>query len=151
MSAFIVEDKTISNIVNWINRNLDECYEVKQDLIEMGYNLDSVNWQDKLAQDLFDLNVKGVGQRYSQVTPDKQTKEDWEKEAKEFRPLNFKYDPTYLTDSAGVFKSTGCLSYQCAEGDNTENKLYLFLEKLENTIAKKIVYKMPSYDMAIWG
>jgi hypothetical protein len=50
MSAFIVADKTINTIVNWLDRALEEAYgtiTIRQKLLEQG----------------FDASVAGVGQK----------------------------------------------------------------------------------------
>ena len=62
-------------------------------------------------------------------------------------------DYTFSYEDGGpirVFKSLGCLTYQCCEGNVPETELYRFLEDLENTIAREIVHSMPEFDKAEW-
>src|SRR5260370_36524860 len=117
MSAFMVEDKTINRAVTWLEREVRTNYAPIA-YIARKYNMDltSDNWQENLANAMFQLNCDGVNTRYG------------EHEAEQFRPLTFTYKPELYHSLVQVFKSLQCWMYQCCEGDVPETNLYKFSE-----------------------
>lgn len=144
MSAFIVEDKTINAIVSflynesWGNETLTYG-SIKRTLAKKGYDLTQHNRDKDLAQDLFKLNCNAVNQRYG------------EGQAKEFRSLVFNFKTISLVNPLQVYKSLGCLIYQCSEGNIPETNLYKMLEEIQDTLARSIINRLPEYDKAYWG
>ena len=140
MSAFIVEDTTINRVVTWLKREV-QCSRFTLDWLAREYNVDltSDNWDEKLAQAMFQLNCDGVNARYG------------EGEAETFRPLHFTYQPEIQYSPVQVLKSLQCWHYQCSEGDVPKTKLYQFFEEVEHHVALKIVMSLPEYDKAKWG
>src|SRR5437588_3824126 len=137
MSAFIVEDTTINRVVTWLKREVQRSRFTLDWLArEYGVELTSDNWDEKLAQAMFQLNCDGVNARYG------------EGEAEKFRPLNFTYKPEGDTFLVQVLKSLQCFLYQCSEGDVPQSKLYQFLEEVEHHLAVKIIMDLPEYDTA---
>jgi hypothetical protein len=128
MSAFMVEDTTINRVVTWLKR------EVQRSRID----LTSDQWDEKLAQIMFQLNCDGVNARYG------------EGEAEKFRPLNFTYKPEYAS-RIQVLKSLQCWLYQCREGNVPDTQLYQFFEAVAHHLALHIVMDLPEYDKAMWG
>jgi hypothetical protein len=109
---------------------------LKQKLLEAGYDLSTDSPAEKLAQDMFALNVSAVRQRYEKVGS-----------IPKF---------TYLQDSLysliQTLKSLNCWLYQCCEGDVPKSSLYkLFDDVVAKYFLKRIVYELPEYDTAEWA
>ena len=140
MSAFMVEDKTINRIVTWLVREVRTSYST-MDRLARKYRIDitSDNWQENLANAMFQLNCEGVNARYGKG------------QAEEFRPLNFTYKIEMSFSLAQVLKSLQCWMYQCCEGDVPESNFYKFFVEVENHLALKIVMDLPEYNKAVWG
>src|SRR5918999_3700937 len=108
MSAFIVADKTINYIVNWLDSALEEAYGtiiIRQKLMEQGFDASESGWTERLSQAMFQLNVIAVDARYGS---DK---------VRKFRPLNYRYVVTESVPLVQVLKSLQCWLYQCNEKD----------------------------------
>ena len=135
MSAFLVEDITINNVVNWLVRELPNNYYLTEELKKMGY---SVEEPGKLAKDMFRLNLTSLKQRYGS--------------AEGFRELFFTYKSTYPVAKIQVLKSLQCWLYQCAEGNVVRKKLYRFFDEVVKVyLMSNIIYDLPEYDTAQWG
>jgi hypothetical protein len=60
MSAFIVADKTINTIVNWLDSALKEPYgttTIRQKLLEQGFDVSVAGWAEWLGLAMFQLNI----------------------------------------------------------------------------------------------
>ena len=139
MSAYIVEHKTINRIVNKLVRevrdNLDS-YIIQEKLSELGYDLTNNSDAEKLAKDMFMLNLNAVSQRYDEEIP---------------APV-FLFQEKHIASLVQTLKSLNCWMYQCTEGDIPGSKLYKFFAKMfKNYLLKRIVYGLPEYDQAEWG
>ncbi len=141
MSAYIVEDKTINRVVTWFKREVATNRHFTLDCLarEYGVDLTSDQWEEKLAQAMFQLNCDGVNAQYGNG------------EAEKFRPLNFTYKPEIYHSLVQVLKSLQCWMYQCNEEDVPQTKLYQLFEAVEHHLALKIVMDLPEYDKATWG
>ena len=140
MSAFMVEDETINRIVTWLRREVSTSHFAIDRLArKYGVYLGSSNWDEKLANAMFQLNCDGVNARYG------------EGEAEQFRPLNFRHKPEVYFSLVQVLKSLQCWMYQCCEGEVPQTKLYQFFEEVENHLALKIVMDLPEYEKTKWG
>ena len=148
MSAFMVEDKTINRVVNWLGREVSRSSYLKQKTEEaFGISVESDRWEETVGQAMFKLNIDGVNARYG------------DGEAQEFRELNYAYNPAHFTAFLSslsakiqVLKSMQCWLYQCMEGDVVKNPLYLFFrEVVEPHLMSSIIYELPEYDRAEWG
>jgi hypothetical protein len=67
MSAFIVADKTINTVVNWLERELEKAYgtiTIRQKLLEQGFDAVVGGWAERLGLAMFQLNVIAVDARY---------------------------------------------------------------------------------------
>ena len=64
MSAYIVADKTINNVVNWLRREVDRLYSIPNKLKELGIDMTESGWEERLGQMMFQLNINGVDARY---------------------------------------------------------------------------------------
>src|SRR5918998_1488476 len=105
MSAFLVEDKTINYIVNWLRSEKFLFLEIPYKLKGLGFDMDKVDWEEKLGLAMFQLNISGVEARYGKG------------EAVKFRKMDYHYRPTEAAPLVQVLKSLQCWLYQCTEGD----------------------------------
>lgn len=149
MSAFVVEDKTINRIVDWLRLDAMGSRKATAHALN-GYNLDIDGDAERLAHDMFNLNVAAVNQRYGP------------NEAEKFRPLDFKYadgGPTgtfrwgdsAIANACRTLKALHCWQYQCCEGDVPETPLFKMFTEVESAIANWIVGTMPEYEQTDWG
>jgi hypothetical protein len=143
MSAYIVADKTINNIVNWLGRELEEIYGtiiIRQKLLELGVDPSIVGWAEILGHEMFLLNIKAVDTRYGSG------------EARKFRPLDYHYEVTEPIPMVQVLKSLQCWLYQCNEGDIPTTALYmLFDNDVQVYLMTEIIDTLPEYQHAVWG
>jgi hypothetical protein len=140
MSAFMVEDKTINTIVNWLTREHFYFSEIPYKLRGLGFEMAVSGWAEALGQAMFQLNIKAVDARYGQG------------EAAKFRELNYRYQVTEPVPLVQVVKSLRCWLYQCCEGDVPETGLYqLFDDDIRLYLLNKIITELPEYEKAYWG
>jgi hypothetical protein len=135
MSAFVVQDQTINNIVNWLC--MSERGRWNHTWLSRETNLDFSDYQ-AVGQALFDMNVFAVEARYGQG------------EAKEFRPLDYQHKIAFHENLIQSYKSLQCLLYQCSEGDIPETPLYKAMTELKQIIADEIIGNMAEYNKAKW-
>lgn len=67
MSAYMVADKTINTVVNWLEQELEEAYGtiiIRQKLMELGFDTGTSDWAVRLGHAMFHLNITGVDARY---------------------------------------------------------------------------------------
>src|SRR5947208_14902665 len=104
MSAFMVADETINRVIAWLSWEitLSRWLKIK---VEDALQIDTSkhNWEETLGQAMFELNIAGVNDRYS------------ENKARKFRALNYRYTPAHGS-KIQVLKSLQCWLYQCMEG-----------------------------------
>jgi hypothetical protein len=140
MSAFMVEDKTINYIINWMKNERFLFSDIPYKLRELGYDMATVEWDEKLGLAMFHLNISGIEARYGKG------------EAVKFRKLDYHFRPTGTVSLAQVLKSLQCWLYQCCEGNVPETKLYgLFDEDVRVYLMSKIIHSLPEYEEAEWG
>jgi hypothetical protein len=140
MSAFLVEDKTINNIVNWLRREMNELYCIPPKLKKLGIDTTAAGWSEDLGRAMFQLNITAVEARYGNG------------EAVRFRKLDYRYDETEPVPLVQVLKSLRCWLYQCLEGDIPESVLYkLFYRDVRPYLMGKIIDTLPEYNEAEWG
>jgi len=139
MSSFIVDNKTINRVVDFMAYSLKETTTIKDKLTKMGFDLSTYEGRVKLASALYALNLSGVSQRYG-------TADDMIGEP-------FTYIPTGGVNSVQSFKSLQCLMYQCMEGEVPEKSdLYKLLDtEVRPYLAEYIVNRLPEYDNLEWG
>jgi len=156
MSAFIVSDETINNLANTFNfiaeynHNGDSAaYEIRALIRDLKIENQGSNHHgvifinenqanesaQKIAQALYDLNVRAVNSRYSEDTS---TVFD---SFKNKMPMSNKFQ---------LLKSLRCLIYQCSEGDIPDEPLYKRIKSIAACMAMDIVSNMPEYDAAKW-
>ena len=127
MSAFMVDDETINRIVSKLNRG-DWPKEVA------GYNLSNTADCEALANEMFELNVRGVENRYGNGASAK------------FRRLNFNFKFDWNGTKIGAIKALHCWLFQCAEGDAYKSPLYEAMEDVVHTWEYEVVSHLPEWD-----
>jgi hypothetical protein len=143
MSAFIVANKTINTVVNWLNRALEEPYgttTIRQKLLEQGFDMGTSGWAERLGHAMFQLNVIAVDIRYGSS------------KAGKFRPLDYRYEVAEPVPMVQVLKSLQCWLYQCNERDVPTTALYgLFDNDVQLYLMTEIIDALPEYQNAYWG
>jgi hypothetical protein len=143
MSAFLIANKTINSIINWLDSALEEAYgtiTIRQKLLEQGFDASMAGWAERLGYAMLQLNVIAVDARYESG------------EAKKFRPLDYQYKVTKPAPMVQVLKSLQCWLYQCDEGDVPETALYgLFDNDVQLYLMTEIIEALPEYQNAHWG
>jgi hypothetical protein len=105
-------------------------------LVQLKYNIDDPSFPEKLAADMFALNVSAVKQKYGKVGS----------------IPKFTFTRDYALTFTQVLKSLNCWLYQCADGDVSKQALFKFFNDLvEKFLVRKIVYSLPEYEKAVWG
>ncbi len=142
MSAFIVSDKTLQDIVSYLDLdvrfgNTSKCYgSLGRMLLKNGFNLELHEHKDKLIKEMALLNRLGVNERYNEQEIER----------------NVSYIDQFCPSIIQAYKSLSCFLYQCCEGDIPEkNNLYKMFEEIKNEMACCIVSHLPEYDKAEWG
>lgn len=139
MSAYVVSDETINKVVSLLYCKRNESYWPAREIKE-SYVLEGRRGFEVLAQDMFNLNVEAVEQRYG------------EGEAREFRPLDFKFQVVAPGSTLSTLKALQCWLYQCSEGDVPEvSPLYKMMTEFSHLLAMEIVQNLPAYEAANWG
>ena len=143
MSAYIVADKTINNIVNQLDRALAEAYgtiSIRQKLLALGFDTSKAGWAERLGYAMFQLNVIAVETRYGNGA------------TKKFRPLDYRYKVTHTVPLVQVLKSLQCWLYQCNGDDVPQTALYeLFDNDVQLYLMTEIIDALPEYQNAYWG
>lgn len=140
MSAYVVEPETIWHIVETLTPRGTNRYDWEWFCRDLWteYDLLSDDGSAKLAQEMWQMNIVSVCQRYDDVATDD-------------------YDaviPVRLvspTTSVQLYKSLNCYLYQCYEGNVPNLALYQLLDKVRYHLAGHIVDNLPQYDRAEWA
>lgn len=144
MSAFIVSDKTIAEIVSFCSRNFNfSSYRFNSASHRSNahrhfakYYGEKTGFQEKeLANDLIAMNYRAVNARYEE----------------KIEPHLFSGQFTGGQNKFQVLKSAQCLHYQCSEGDVPQEPLFQVLEKFMNDLTSEIIEDLPEYEAAQWN
>ena len=130
MSAFVVSDKTINQILAILWTSDMRWY---RDEIISATQTDA-NDPAILGRDLAVMNREAVSQRYGG----------------EPEPLTYKFHWESNCTQIQAMKSLDCYLYQCHEGDVMNRPLYKAMDRLRNNLARHIVSNLPQYDKAKW-
>jgi hypothetical protein len=140
MSAFMVADRTINYVVNWLRRNIDQLPIIAAKLKKLNIDTNAPDWAEALGQIMFLLNVNAVDARYG------------DGEAEKFRKLDYRFEHTEAVSLMQVLKSLQCWLYQCDEGDVPTTELYGLLDTdVQLYLMTKIITQLPEYEEAYWG
>lgn len=137
MSAFVVDDKTINEVIAFFyTKSLgDSHYRPNKILAEHGFDVTTKEGKESLGIEMFNLNIEAVNMRYGK--------------AKRFRPLNYAYLPIPATRMQ-AYKSLECWRYQCMEGDIPDTTLFQLMTKVHHALAVDIVRDLPAFREARW-
>ncbi len=140
MSAYVVNDKTINDVISFLNlkQGGSDVYWSDYALTAIGIYVSTDDACRELAHEMFELNCNAVDQRYSKGA------------AAEFRPLDFKYTFS-ITSIMQAYKSLSCWKYQCSEGDVPDSELFKKMTKVFDLLAHHIVQTSVAYDKAEWS
>ena len=138
MSSFLVDDKTINKVVEYLSSGRNLEWIRRQVKKELDIDLETTQGKEALGLLMWKMNLRGTGERYSGNVED-------------FRTINYKYvcQPCYNQYSA--LKSLSCWLYQCCEGSVIESKEFKFFERLKGEIAYHIISELPEYANQKWG
>jgi len=140
MSTFMVEDRTINYVVNWLRRQRDELHIIPSKFQKLGIDTSIPGWAEILGHEMFQLNIRAVDARYG------------EGEAVKFRKLDYCFEHTEAVPLEQVLKSLNCWLYQCSEGDIPQTELYkLFDTDVRLYLMSEILTQLPEYEKAYWG
>lgn len=140
MSAYIIENESISNIVNsffWLREN-DFFRRKLKDIFKV--ELEQINDDDlevefeKFGQLLVNLNQESINQRYNEKT----------------EPFKFKYIDKPSLKIHQFLKSLQHFTYQSCEGDCDQTELYKLLIELEHNLMWRIIGELDDYKKAKW-
>lgn len=138
MSAFIVSDATINQVISFINSDTRNPH-IYRPLESIGLAWDSRDAREDIGNKMFDLNIRGVEARYG------------EGKAEECRPLNYKYVSEAFASRIQAYKSLQCWLYQCSEGHiPEESDLWKAFDAVESKMARHIVGRLSEYQNAVW-
>jgi len=140
MSAFIIENESLNNIVNsffWRRNN-----EHLRDKLRRDFNINLSCNNDKelnkelsnFGQLLANLNNNSVNSRYSELN----------------EPIEFKLLEKEKVSIYQFLKSVECYTYQSCEGDCNETELYKFMIELEESLRHEIINEIEEYKNAKW-
>ena len=136
MSSYIVENKTINRIVNYLSNGKNMEFHQRQILEKYNIDLKTTNGKHLFGLKLLDLNTSGTCQRYN-------------------KPKNtavladYRYEILIVSRTSALM-SLSCLHYQCAEGDLFEDSFYNYLHKLKGDIALNIVSDTEEWKKLQW-
>jgi hypothetical protein len=143
MSAYLVEDKTISRVItSFVTHHRIYDSQLEEIRLEIGHLLNVLPTEERfpreVAKAMHQLNREALQARYPS---------DWREMVEDFAGLRFEPANTIQT-----LKSLNCWLYQCAEGDIPETSgLYAQMKRYEHFLERDIVYSLPAYDKAEWA
>lgn len=147
MSAYVVRDETINIIVTFIfdnNRQYNEKYyytlnplrELHPGFITQEPGFDQPDGPGKLGNALFKLNCDSVEGRYGKG------------QAKEFRPLDYKYKRGGMCNVYKVLAAMSDWLYQSCEGGCENDPLYQAIDRMQGNIALSLIKDTAEYQAA---
>ena len=69
MSAFVVEQTTINKILSWLRHEFQQHAWLRQIAKRYQVDVTTDGWEQRLAQEMYALNVAAVNQRYHETNP----------------------------------------------------------------------------------
>lgn len=144
MSAFVVSNKTINNIVNQLAeevRNPQSRWWIQsiQKHVKHPVSADSDDWKTELGKLLIAMNIEAVSQRYPDI------RENFTKGEVQYW-FTLKHVNRFQ-----AFKDLNCYIDQCTEGNVPNRALYKTTKEFRYELAMKIIEQLPQYQAATWG
>ena len=148
MSAYVVDDKTINNIVSSLDHargnGSHTCPAPKNIFTHVINGEIVISTPEELGQRMRKLNEDAVKYRY----PDSDDLPGpCDKDGK-LKPYHYRFQPA--TTPIRLLKSIRCFLYQCSEGDFDTCDLFKALDKYSLRLAYHIVTNSKEYDDAPW-
>lgn len=142
MSAFIVGDETINDVIAYLAWGNDPGRIRSLILAETGCDLGTDEGCAALGRMMFDLNCKAIDQRYGVGESQKQRDDT----------AAYRFErTTRVPKPVQIYKSLQCWHYQCSEGDVPDTSLlYQTMTKVGDQLARLIVHALPAYEKARW-
>jgi hypothetical protein len=139
MSAFVVDTTCMDRVVRGFD--LAKPNPTRSDL-----------FRTMRGQDLFNLNIEAVRQRYGD---DDMVPDGWSIEDYQYTPPP---DVPGVPQDVDSLKALHCLIYQCSEGDVPERRLYQLLVEISQKLEARIraehgaddIHDLPAYQRAEW-
>ncbi len=132
MSAFVVSNRTVNQVVTHLENNRDSSW-VQDQLEKAGLPTGG----EELGAAMMALNVDAVNQRYTDSDTLPGSTRDYE----------HRHEPV---NRHQALMSLHCWNYQCSEGDVPQHPLYKIMDDYANSLAYAIVSDMPEYEAAVW-
>jgi len=149
MSAWIVEDETVNAIVStaqqfllvpgslWVRDAAKTGPALMDAYLKLDEHVDDEEGRAMLARNLMALNYESVGRRYAHLNGEKPG---------ETHPLDeFAYKVIPPRPLLAAIKTMACWSYQSCEYGCDAMPLFLFIEKLRETVAEAYVRSQPVF------
>ena len=135
MSAFIVSDKCITNVLHGVRKMAENGRLPDRKIAGVPVGLYQSESETLIGRAFLELNQEAVRQRYGAIDA----------------IPRYEFPRGVSCSLIQSFKSAQCLRYQCSEGNVPETELYKQLEALIAVMAESIVQELPEYDQANWG
>ncbi len=136
MSAFLVDQKTINQILTYLVKTPEDS-PLRIPLLKIGYNLNDAFCVQRLGEAMVELNIFSLQERYPH---------DW---------IDMIYDDAFLLEfepcqnKAQPLKSLHCFTYQACEGRAEDDELFKALYEIEDMMPD--FRRTQEYDDADWG
>ena len=150
MSSFLIEEKSINQILSYLKDCFTNCQKVsfiESEIIIRVFD----NYEFYLNRNLTDEDLTLLGRKFIDLNQS---------------VYNFRYNNKYKSDCIDlkdytfehisytliqIYKSLTCFVYQCNEESFDKNKLYCFVKnELIHSIAELIIKSSNEYDKANW-
>ena len=151
MSAYIVEDETISRIVNYLRSQAEHppilCLDLSP-LATAGHNLRAATDQpagtmhetcERLGMAMHLLNVGAVRSRYEDAD-----------DGGMIGPA-YRYESRCPGPAMKAYKSLRCWLYQCCEGTADKSPLHVAMARLSDDLAHGIIQESAQYGEIEWA
>lgn len=147
MSAFVVKDDTINEIVGYFLRYADAGNTMlTRPLAIVGLAVptappakrDKACWD--LGKELHALNVRAVRARYA----------DADECGRVSGEYTYEHDAGSPGNDVQVYKHIRCWRYQCMEGNVPKDPVFKAMGEVASLLAQAIVHNLPEYDSANW-
>ena len=141
MSSFLVQNKTINNIISYLylgDNARGDLTHIKRELNKLGFSYNTEKEQEALGKALYNLNIEALKQRYGNHINAETEGEP------------YKYEFNAYTSIFQALKNAECLVYQCSEGNIPTTKLYKWLKDFINKLRAIIVDGINAYKLVNW-
>lgn len=146
MSCFIMKPESTAKIAVYVYSLFQpgEVYDLPGEWRTAVYQAATENGEKFSEKSIYNalmrLNISAYNQRYKEIGED----------FADF-PRNVPTAFTLKSKLPELVKLIECYLYQCCEGRTPETALYKAIEELQNETYRRIVHKLPEYDVANWG